>query len=131
MKLHSDVLRKADVREAARVAREHGYDIQVGELVRVGSRQRTSGLQFYCEAIYGKRACNGRPGYAASWAAWGWLIAELFRRDPEAVIGWYKSPAHFSEVCREECERVTQYRPQDKDRQDISFIDYMEEEVTV
>ena len=34
--------------------------------------------------------------YAATWDEWGWFIAEIMRRDPEAVFGTYRGIESFN-----------------------------------
>lgn len=121
MKLHSDTLRRHDVQEAARVAREHGHDIYVDEIAECGSKSRRRGITFYCESMDGPRARNGREGRAASWDAYGWLIAELFNRDPSAIIGYYKSPSHFLLECRLSGERMMKRDSKIK----LDFLDHL------
>ena len=86
-----------DVREAAKFAREQGHDIWIDEL-HVGKR---GAITVYCESHTGNRRCNGREGRAASWTAWGWFIADLFAKDPEATIGFYKGVEDFVKQCRQ------------------------------
>lgn len=99
MKLHSDTLTSADVESAAAIARsEHGQDIYITEIHACGSRSRARGLTFYCGSLGGRRATNRGDGErAATWTAWGYLIAELFRRDPDAIMTYYKSAADFQD----------------------------------
>ena len=54
---------------------------------------------------------QGVEGKAATWDEWGIFIAALFKFDPEAKIGWYKSYDHFIEFTTEERDRCAQYRP--------------------
>jgi hypothetical protein len=129
MKLHSDTLTVGDVAEAAALARaQHGQDIYVAELVATGSRRRRGGVSFRGFAEHGRYATNGavhgvdRPR-AATWSAWGYLIAELFRRDPAAIIGQYADVAAFIASCEEMHERVAKYRPQDTAMHEIGFLE--------
>lgn len=48
---------------------------------------------------------------AATWDEWGIFIAELFRRDINAVIGQYKSLDDFIEQTTAERDRIAQWRP--------------------
>jgi hypothetical protein len=91
-------LKEADVYAAARYARSKGHDIDVASIITAPR----GGITFYCSSMYGKRAANGRPGErAASWTAWGWLIADLLKRDPNAIVGQYKGVEDFKRQCRE------------------------------
>lgn len=126
-------LTREDVREAVALARSRGQDIHIAEL-DVGPR---GAITLYCESFSGTYAVN-RPqeGYfardrprAASWAAYGWVIAELFRRSPGAHIGQYKSVEDFRKWCRElheYWERSARKRPNDPGA-DISFLELVEE----
>lgn len=87
---------------------QHNQDIWLDSDrgVTVGKR---GAITFYCHSTWGKFA-SGRhdnpEGYrAASWTAWGYVIAELFRVDPHAHIGHYASMAHFIDRCLDEHER--------------------------
>lgn len=107
-------LTASDLYEAAYVARQHGHDFHIEELA-VSPR---GALTFYGESYTGKHRVNrhGRSdAYAATWAAWGWFIAELFNRDPDARIGQYKGVADFRRQCQE------MHDP----GHDISFLDHL------
>lgn len=117
----STTLTEQDVRDAGAVARSHGHDIWIDELL-VGKR---GGITVYCNSHTGARACNGRSGRAASWSAWGSFIADLFSRDPEAIIGHYKGVEDFVAQCRDERYRTSLYRPNDLKNRDISFLDQL------
>jgi hypothetical protein len=96
----STTLTHDDVISACSVARNQGHDIWIDELL-VGKR---GGITVYCNSHTGNRACNGRSGMAASWSAWGSFIADLFARDPEAVIGGYKGIEDFVKQCRNQAK---------------------------
>jgi hypothetical protein len=121
-----------DVYEAARVAREHGQDFHIEELA-VSPR---GAITFYGESFSGKRRVNrqGRSdAYAATWQAWGWFIAELFNRDPNATIGYYKGVRHFRNECQKmhEQRRAYGFRTQDDPGRDISFLDHLNDQTGV
>ena len=87
-------LTPADVQEAVSLARKRGRDIWIQEISQ-GSR---GAITFYCESHWGKYAIgrNDSQGHkAASWTSFGWVIAELFTRDPDAIIGQYRGRDHF------------------------------------
>lgn len=48
---------------------------------------------------------------AATWDEWGIFIANLFKLDPDAKIGAYKTHADFIDQTTREHERITSYRP--------------------
>ena len=84
----------SDVQGAARYARHRGHDIFIAEI----ERSPRGSITFYCESEHGRRASNrsGGRGHAASWTAWGWLIADLFTRNPDATgVGFYKDIEDF------------------------------------
>lgn len=64
--------------------------------ITVGAR---GAIEFHCHSTWGKYASGRRDnpnGYrAASWTAWGYVIAHLFTVNPEARIGHYRSRDHF------------------------------------
>src|SRR5262245_18935571 len=63
-----------------------------------------------------KYAMRSLPDKSASWDEWGIFIDRLFKLDPSAKIGHYKSQAHFMELTRDEHEPISTYRPDVKDR---------------
>lgn len=72
----------------------HGQDIYLDEW----SQGPRGAKNFYCAAEHGSYATgrNDNSGKrAASWTAYGWVIAELFTRDPNAHIGQYRGRDHF------------------------------------
>lgn len=120
-------LTRADVYAAVAVALEHGQDIDVCELA-VSPR---GAITFYGYSLNGTRNTNRSDGNkAASWSAWGWLIAELYNRDPNARIGQYKSASSFMLQCREANERVRLaehhgYTVRSDTGRDISFLEHL------
>lgn len=61
------------------------------------------------------------------------VIGELFRRDPEAIIGQYKSVEDFRRQCREAQEwrgrytEIVGHEPRSTMGADISFLELVEE----
>jgi hypothetical protein len=110
MKLHSDTLTTGDVMAACQVARQNfGQDVYCEESANVGSRSRRNGVIFYLESLHGRRSNNRQRSdgvRAASWSAWGYVIAELFNLDPNAIIGQYAGVADF----RNQCEAARKHR---------------------
>jgi len=116
MKLHSDIITKTDVDNTARLVRErYGQDIWIESVETRNSRSRDHSITFYAYSLNGKRSRNRREGRAATWTAYGYLIAELFNCDPDAKIAWYDSPGDF----RDKCAQFAQGR-------DISFIGHLD-----
>lgn len=99
MFIRSDTLTAADIRAALQHAWTAGYDIHLDDdgIREFSARRYRRGFQFYCEALAGPRARNGRPGKAASWDAYGVAMAYLYKLDPQAEIAWYKGAADFIE----------------------------------
>jgi hypothetical protein len=96
MRINShSTLTDTDVREAiARAVFVHGQDIHLEELV-TGTR---GGIQFWCYSQNGKFSTGRNDSHglkAATWTAYGYVIAELFSRDPNAHIGHYRGRDHF------------------------------------
>lgn len=123
-------LTATDLYEATIVARNHGYDFRIEEL-SVGPR---GAMTFYGESFTGKRRVNrqGRSdAYAASWAAWGWFIAELYNRDPNARIGHYKNREDFRRSCQQfhDARERFGFRTKDEPGRDISFLEHLTTEV--
>ena len=104
-------LTKLDLYAAERYAQRFGNDIHIDSLA-VSPR---GAITFYCVSYNGTRRCNGRDGFAATWSAWGYLIAELFNRDPSAIIGQYRGREDFIRKCRE-------WQPAG---QSIAFLDHL------
>lgn len=121
-------LTEADLYAAANIARtQHGQDFHIEE----SATSPRGAITFYGESYSGKRPTNrGSGAKAATWVAWGYFIAELFNRDPNAVIGQYRGVEHFKRQCREAREWFERYgeiggrkRPADSLGSDISFLD--------
>lgn len=110
MKLHSNILTADDVHICAAVARKvHGCDIYVDEISEGGSRKAARRITFYAHSKNGKRARNGRQGRAATWSDYGYLIAELYRRDPDAIFDYYANVDDFVSKCTEDAWRRAEY----------------------
>jgi hypothetical protein len=70
-------------------SRQHGYEIQLGTLDKTSGPTRTR--------HYKNSGTNGAENvYAATYAEWGWFIAELFAIDPDATFGPYKGIDDFN-----------------------------------
>lgn len=46
---------------------------------------------------------------AATWDEWGIWMANIYEKDPDAIIGWYESHSHFLDTTRHERDRVRQW----------------------
>ena len=97
MRLHTDVLTEADLREAL-PSEVCAY------ITPHGSRKRRRAFEvtLYVTAKdelhtrYGNSGGYGASSdVAATWDEWGIWIARLFERDYRALIGWYESWGHF------------------------------------
>lgn len=78
----------------SRARNEYGQDIYLDE-VTVGEK---GAINFYCASVSGRYSVNRRGrtnARAASWTAWGYVIATLFSIDPWAHIGQYKGMSDF------------------------------------
>lgn len=106
MKIYSNRLTEADVRDAFSMARtRHGADIYIEDIRTWQPRDYSNGVEVFAESTAGKRATGHVPARAtgrrdwypraASWDDWGYVIAYLFNIDPHARIGFYDSLADF------------------------------------
>jgi hypothetical protein len=116
MKLHSNILTEADVREAlSRAKRRGNVDrlIDFSELSARGSRSRKNGFEVRLEWLGTKVKGDGRRwtntgsygadtggAYAATRDEWGWFIAELFQMDEHAIFGYYEGMDNFDTSTR-------------------------------
>ena len=94
MKIHSDVITEADLKEAAQIRGMRGVEIAI---TREGSRSRKTGwdVKLYGSSSYASQSDRSRK--AATWDEWGIVINYLFEVDPEAIIGKYSSASKFHE----------------------------------
>lgn len=106
MKVHSNIITADHVAIAAATARmSYSVDMQVAELCNVGSRKRSHGVTFRGYALDGNRSTNSgiygaANARAATWDAWGYFIAEMFKVDPDAIVGQYDGVSDFGAQCR-------------------------------
>lgn len=127
MRLHSDTITVNDLFQAAEKARQDGQDIFIADAALVGSRTRAHRIDFHAGAANGRYARNSghyggdRYNRAASWSAWGYLIAHLFAQDPNAVIGQYKSRDHFRQLCAAEVHRLAKHHNEHPDSDFLSI----------
>lgn len=92
MRIHTDTLTVDDLHAAAQLA---GTDVRVETATRHGSRARAYALDFILSG-HGKHGGQyGNLYYnAASWDDYGIALAELFRRDPRAIVGTAGRPTY-------------------------------------
>jgi hypothetical protein len=116
MKLYSNLLTTEDVFWAfADARRMDGQDIRHQDVRAFVPRGYRNGVEFYAYSVTGKRASAHRPqggqfygpdaARAATWDAWGYVIARLFDRDPEARIGYYDGRNDFIVKVNQELDR--------------------------
>lgn len=107
MRIHSDILTISDVYQAATIAGggDHRTSSVLVEVTQHGSRQRARAFNLSLTGTSSRRPNNAAGGryahglgdaHAATWDEWGMFLAELFRRDPAAVVPKiYESGEHF------------------------------------
>lgn len=113
LKIYSNTLTMADIRAAFRAARtEDGQDIYLEdprEFEPKGANRGRRGFEIFAHSLYRKQASGHRPigsyplslengsdvNRAASWTAYGYVIARLFAMDPKARIGQYGGARDF------------------------------------
>jgi hypothetical protein len=105
MQVHTDHLTAADLYGALKVTglAARGVYLDSDRAVSAHrSRKRHHRLNFYLVATdgHGRRWANsGQRGAgtdkAATWLEWGALIAELYHRDPDALVAYYGSASDF------------------------------------
>jgi hypothetical protein len=89
MKIHSDILTKADIAHAV-------YSlpgVYIDELTEHGSRRRAKGFKLYLNG--NSRYAAQRGGKAATWDEWGIVINRLFEIDPTASMEYYATRGDF------------------------------------
>lgn len=110
MQVHTDHLTLGDLQDALNVtglaARGVYLDTERGSSGH-RSRRRHHRLDFYLVADdgHGRRWANsGKHGAgtdkAATWLEWGALIAELYHRDPDALVAYYGGADDFIAATR-------------------------------
>lgn len=116
MKLHTK-LEYVDVRNAlgaAKLKDKVGYDVNFVILKKATSKSHPNGWMITLGSTeerptgtdnnHKRRFRNKGTGpdkrgdfapYAATWDEWGWFMAEVYNRDPNAKIGSYRSEDDF------------------------------------
>jgi hypothetical protein len=109
MRMHTNTLTLEDFHRAMTAEKEAGriaHHVSFKELSQRGSRSHERAFEVQLTAAYrdrGRRAGNSgsygamQPeydGYAATFDEWGWLLAALYRIDPDLVVGSVKQPIY-------------------------------------
>jgi hypothetical protein len=98
MKLHSDILTKEDIYEAAKIASVTVWDVR-----EFKARVRKTGWEIFLSGSSSHRSqATQQP--AATWDEHGLFMADLYKRDPELRIAFYKSLDHFLDFTRQAVE---------------------------
>lgn len=107
MRIHSDTLTITDIYQAAAIAGGGDYRTSpvLVEVTQHGSRKRARAFNVSLMGTSSRRPNNAAGGrfadgrgdaHAATWDEWGMFLAELFRRDPAAIVpNVYESGEHF------------------------------------
>jgi hypothetical protein len=114
MRIHSDTLTRDDFGRALADAGLIADGVFLDGLMIHGSRSRAHGFEVRLAAMPGRdrngkarRAPNsGTRGSlagvkAATYDEWGYWLAELYDRDPDAIAGYYKGRDHFHRTTRD------------------------------
>lgn len=109
MKIHTDILTHEDIADATRAGGMRGVYTE-RESVR-GSRSRARSFDITLRGNSTRRPNGGNrgadDGYAATWDEWGMFIQALFEKDPEAIIGQYRSFDDFEMATHGRFESLT------------------------
>ncbi len=80
-----------------------------------GSRKRDRAFEvtlyvYESDSLHRRHGNSGGYGstdlYAATWDEWGVWMDNIYKRDGDAIIGWYETRAMFEEVTRNERDRI-------------------------
>lgn len=106
MYIRSDLLVADDIRAAFADARQFdGQDIYITDMREFRPRGYARGFQLYAGALAGRNASAHAPDVkAATWDAYGYVMARLYKTDPGAKIASYANLAEF-------CRSTGQYIP--------------------
>lgn len=115
MKIHSNHLGPTDLRNAAERA-----GVTLTRMVPRGSQSHAHSWDILLSGNGPRRSQYGgdQEAPAATWDEWGMFLAELYRRDPEALCGTrsyptYANAAHFSWITD---NRFDDLKPDDQHR---------------
>jgi hypothetical protein len=108
MKIHSDILTEQDIRAAVPqncYLAGHYVDGEWASVHPMSSRtrERAFSVRLSGTSRYGM---TNLPDKAATWDEWGIFLAELFKIDPNAVLGSYKSRDDFIRITCDEHNRI-------------------------
>lgn len=134
MKLYSDILTDVDVFEAFNNARNlHNQVIWSVDVRSFKPRsQYANGVEFFAEGnsphATGHRVIGSYPlgsvSRAATWSAYGYVIAALYQKDESAKIGFYKSKQDFILSCMSQWSHRQQYKRETIDFLKLVGVDY-------
>lgn len=107
MRIHTDKISRADLSAATKARGMIGVELSNCETK--GSRKRTRAFEVSLTGNSPSRPNFGGNGdeHAAQWDEWGIFIDELFRIDPEAIIGVYPTREQFRKVTGERFDTLT------------------------
>lgn len=103
MRIHTDVITRADLLNAEKAARSPEDGHVFLSVMEHGSRSRARAFEVALEGDGTKNRRRRNPGtgpnrdkgYAATWDAWGRFLAHLYTVDPNMIAGPYKSENDF------------------------------------
>lgn len=131
MKIYSNIITESDVRAAFTSAQVRNADIYIdGDIRTWKPRKEQYGTEVFAASRHGRAATGHVPAResgprddyprAASWDAWGYVIAYLFNADPHARVGFYDNEADF-------VEKVRKYRHKDSELPFLDVLDNIKE----
>lgn len=95
MRIHTDVLTRDDIIDAAKYAR-----VDLATFTDHGSKSRARAFNVKLEGESRRRPNGGASGagsgYAATWDQWGVFLAVLFDKDPRMVTPYYSNKRDFN-----------------------------------
>lgn len=78
----------------------HSYEVRLGTYTDGTNPYKDSGKRFRAEKT--NLPDSGRIVYAAAYDEWGWLIANLFRQDPDMKTSNYRTEEDFHKKTRDQ-----------------------------
>jgi hypothetical protein len=118
VKIHTDTLTTQDIRECVphgcyleNFIGKNGHEVLIDQ---AGSRSHERAYEVRMSGSSRHTMDSRRMNYtakSATWDEWGIFIANVFRREITAKVGWYKSLDHFIEVTKAERDRISENRP--------------------
>lgn len=115
MKIHSNILTEQDIRncvpDGCYLAGHYAKDgVTWASIHTEGSRSHERGFTVRLSGS-NSHTMQNLPDKAASWDEWGVFIDRIFKLDPEAKVGWYKTRDDFISITTDEYNRCKLYRP--------------------